>query len=416
MQPDTFLILYQFAKKNSPFYKDLYKNLSAQPKIEELPLIDSSQFWPMNAPIKNQVLTGPQKDGIVFKSGGTSGNAKFSYFSRDEWQVLADIFGQGMSRMAIQNGERIANFFYAGDLYASFIFIMKAIESSNCQTIQLPLSGMAEIESILKILNEFKVDVWAGPPTTLMKIAESVSKANAQPPSKVLFGGESFYPDQREHLTSLFPGVQIRSIGYASVDGGHIGFADASCSPEEHRVFSKHSILEIIDPDTGLPIHKTGQRGKIILTNLTRRLMPIIRYPVGDMGEWIDSESVQNERKFRILGRSEEGARVGPTTLYYDDLASFLHPFQNELKSSGFQLIIKHFEKLDQLVIRIAKTSIGKITAEELQRHLERERPVCRDLVQNKKMHPVLIEFVAPHELLSNLRTGKLKRIIDERF
>ena len=358
----------------------------------------------------------PQNDGIVFKSGGTSGNAKFSYFSKEEWQSLTAIFGEGMSRAAIRDGERVANFFYAGDLYASFIFIMKAIDASECKVIQLPLSGAADIESIVKIVNEFKVDVWAGPPTTLMKIAEHIAHAKAYAPRKVLFGGESFYPDQRMHLSSLFPGVEILSIGYASVDGGHIGFSDPSCGPEEHRVFSKYSIIEIIDADTLKPIEEVGKRGKIVLTNLTRKLMPIIRYPVGDLGEWIETKDIKIERKFRILGRSEEGARVGPTTLYYDDLASFLHKYQTQLGSTGFQLIIRHFDKLDQLVIRIAKTTQGKIEANELLEYLEIERPLCKDLVHDKKMHRVSIEFVKPEDLSSNLRTGKLKRIIDERF
>ncbi len=416
MKPYSFLEVYQFAKKHSAFYRDLYKDLSDTPNIEDLPLVDSSIFWPKNSPADNQVLTGHQEDGIVFKSGGTSGNAKFSYFTREEWQSLVGIFGEGMGHAAIRDGERVANFFYAGDLYASFIFIMRAIESSRVKVIQLPLGGAADIENIIKTLTEFKIDVWAGPPTTLMKIAESVVKLKAPSPKKVLFGGESFYPDQRRHLTSLFKGVDIRSIGYASVDAGHIGFADLSCGPEEHRAFSKYSIVEIIDADTLKPIYETARRGKIVLTNLTRKLMPIIRYPVGDLGEWTEPTSVKSERKFRILGRSEEGARVGPTTLYYDDLASFLQNYQMQLESTGFQLIIRHFDKLDQLVFRIAKTSQGKITPAELLKHLEKERPLCYDLARDKKMHAVHIDFVKPDELEANLRTGKLKRIIDERF
>ncbi len=415
MKSYSFQEIYQFAKKNSHFYKELYKNLPDDTKIEDLPVIDSAQFWPMNNPNQNKVLTGPQADGIVFKSGGTSGNAKFSYFSRDEWQTLAEIFGEGMSRAAIQDGERVANFFYAGDLYASFIFIMKSIESSNSKTIQLPLGGTADMESIAKVLNEFKVDVWAGPPTTIMKIAEALARKGVHAPRKILFGGESFYPDQRSHLASLFKGVDIRSIGYASVDGGHVGFADSTCGPEEHRVFSKFAIVEILDPDTGKPIEEVGRRGKIFLTNLTRKLMPIIRYPVGDLGEWLEPQT-KGDRKFKILGRSDEGARVGPTTLYYDDLASFLHDHQAQLESAGFQIVIRHFDKLDQLVLRIAKTSQSNMQPVELLKLLEKERPVCADLPREKKMHPVAIEFVKPEQLVSNSRTGKLKRIIDERF
>ncbi len=416
MKVYSFLEIYQNAKKNSPFYKELYKNLPEIVSIEQLPLVESTSFWAVNNPNRNKILTSLQEDGIVFKSGGTSGNAKFSYFSKEEWATYNEIFGEGMSQAAIQDKDIVANFFYAGDLYASFIFIMKSIEASSCKTIQLPLSGTSEIESVLKVLNEFRVNVWAGPPTSIMKIAEVAARKAAYAPSKILFGGESFYPDQKAHLLSLFPKVKILSIGYASVDGGHVGYADKTCEPGEHLTFSQSSIVEILDPDTELPIREPGQKGKIYLTNLIRKLMPIIRYPVGDLGEWVEPEVKTGTRKFRILGRSDEGARVGPTTLYYDDIASFLSGYQVKLDSTGFQLIIRHFDQLDQLVIRIGKTAKGQLTEQELLKHLEKERPVVEELARAQKLHKVAIEFVEPDQLESNQRTGKLKRIIDERF
>lgn len=416
MKTYSFLEIYQNAKKNSPFYRELYKNLLDTADLENLPLVESTLFWTMNGPSKNAILTGGQDDGIVFKSGGTSGNAKFSYFSKEEWATFTDVFGAGMSKGTIQDKDKIANFFYAGDLYASFIFIMKSIEASNCKAIQLPLGGTCENESIFKILNDFQVNVWAGPPTTLMKIAEVAAAQKVYAPSKILFGGESFYPDQKAHLLSLFPNVKIQSIGYASVDGGHVGYADLTCEPGEHRCFSNQAIVEILDIETEKPIQEVGIKGKLYLTNLTRMLMPIIRYPVGDLGEWVEPQDAKGDRKFRILGRSEEGARVGPTTLYYDDIASFLSGHQKQLESSGFQLIIKHFNQLDQLIIRIAKTSEGKITEQELLEFLEKERPVVYELTRDSKIHKVSIEFVASAKLQTNNRTGKLKRIIDERF
>ena len=60
--------------------------------------------------------------------------------------------------------------------------------------------------------------------------------------------------------------------------------------------------------------------------------MPIIRYPVGDNAVWIEPG-----RKLRIIGRAEEGARVGPVTVYYDDMRLVLEKaFQKKQRSSVF--------------------------------------------------------------------------------
>ena len=57
--------------------------------------------------------------------------------------------------------------------------------------------------------------------------------------NRLLFGGESLYPDQRAILLSAFPNARAASIGYASVDAGLLGYADSACGPDEHRVFDR---------------------------------------------------------------------------------------------------------------------------------------------------------------------------------
>ena len=138
--------LVEKARSESPFYKQLYKDLGTFSSIEQLPVLDSAAFWKANSIDDNQVLTGPQADGIVFKSGGTTGNPKFSFFALEEWELFTRAFGEGMHKGGLQPGERIANLFYAGDLYASFMFISKSIEKSNSKVVHYPLSGGAEFD------------------------------------------------------------------------------------------------------------------------------------------------------------------------------------------------------------------------------------------------------------------------------
>jgi len=67
-------------------------------------------------------------DGTAFKSAGTTGKPKFSIYRASEWDSLCEGFGRGMAAGGLRPGERLANLFYAGDLYASFLFITHSLE------------------------------------------------------------------------------------------------------------------------------------------------------------------------------------------------------------------------------------------------------------------------------------------------
>jgi phenylacetate-CoA ligase len=407
--------LVAIARKSSPFYAALYKNVDNFTSLTDLPVLNSADFWKANTIEGNLVLTEKHRDGIVFKSGGTTGNPKFSFFRQSEWDSFTHAFGEGMEKGGLTEGERIANLFYAGDLYASFMFISKSIEKSGVRAVQFPLSGGADFNHIVETINSFKVTTWAGVPTSIMKLAEYAQAHTLHPPTKILFGGESLYEDQIEFIKNIFPSVHVQSIGYASVDGGLLGFADATCLLQEHRVFSDHTIMEILDEDTLEPIVESNRAGKMFLTNLTRSLMPIIRYPVGDKAMWIDDASVVKYRKFKILGRSDEGARIGPATVYYEDLHELLYKFHDVVHIKGFQIRLVHFENKDQLVIRLAVQNAQSENKKLILDTIYSQREFLKELVDRNLIHPLLLEFVSMNDLETNARTGKLKRIIDVR-
>ena len=66
MQKWTLKEIVEHAKKYSPYYGELYRDVDTT-KLSDLPIIDQSQFW------KSVVVTEKNPDGIVFKSGGSTG-------------------------------------------------------------------------------------------------------------------------------------------------------------------------------------------------------------------------------------------------------------------------------------------------------------------------------------------------------
>ncbi|MBX9719956.1 MAG: AMP-binding protein, partial [Candidatus Obscuribacterales bacterium] len=384
--------------------------------------VDQDSFWQANSIRDNKICSGTFKDGIVFKSGGTTGNPKFSIYSRDEWNLFCKTFGEGIFKAGLSSGDKLANLFYVGELYASFIFIMKCIEEAPTGALQFPISGSTKPADIVKTVDEFEINVLAGLPTTIMNVAEYYSENRSKygllKVEKILFGGESMYPDQRQRLQEIFPGVKIVSIGYASVDAGLLGYADASCGPDEHRVFGDATIFEIVDEDTLEPITTPNKAGKVLITNLIRSLMPIIRYPVGDRAIWTEEESLNKDRKYCIMGRSEEAARVGPVSVYYEDMRAFLESSNLSFQVTGFQLIIKHFEFKDALILRIASPErhiVSKDIEELIAAEFGAARVMFAEAIRDEKIHPLIIEWADPSEVEINSRTGKLRRVIDQR-
>lgn len=410
------------AKTLSPFYKNLYKEISNDGNwsLEDLPLVEQHSFWQANKIKGNQLLTDGLSEGVVFKSGGTTGDPKFSAYTKLEWETMTGTFGTHFGENGLENGDRVANLFYVGQLYASFIFLSDTIERCPVDVTIFPISGSAPAEFIVNTLKDFDINVVLCVPTTIMTLADYIRANNIEGLhlEKIYFGGESMYDDQRQHLKEVFPGVKIRSVGYASVDAGLLGFADDSCDYNEHRQFDQHHIIEIIDEETGKVIHQPGVKGKIYSTNLSRLLMPIIRYPVGDNGYWVEEENCKN-RKFKILGRSQEGARIGPVTFYLEDLLHILKEFQSDFSYSNTQMIIRHFDHKDGLTIKIAvqeKPENAAMLAQKITEAIYKERHMFEEEIARHKIHPIQIEWCHSDELEINSRTGKLLQIIDERF
>lgn len=408
-------------RQSSPFYREYYSALPNKITIRDLPILDQTKFWQANTIRDNCVLTGPMHDGVVFFSGGTTGNPKFSIFSRDEFTEFTRTFGTGMAASGLRAGDRVANLFRAGQLYASFMIMSKSFELGPEPVLQFPITATTPHPEALKVIRDFDVDVIAGFVTSVINLADYYDANRESYPSinirKIFYTGEGVYPDQRASLERIFPGVKILSLGYASVDAGMLGHADPSCGPNEHRPFAQQTVFEIVDEDTEEPIDEPDRPGKVIITNLTRLLMPIVRYPVGDRAMWVESGTAPN-RKFRLLGRSGEAARLASENIYYDDLRALLDKFRERLGISNYQIVLSRRDGIDLMILRVAAAAPRDVLTNEtfaIVEEIYQARPGIRDLVKARRSHPPEIEWVNASELYINDRTGKLKRIIDNK-
>ncbi|MCX5192360.1 phenylacetate--CoA ligase family protein [Streptomyces sp. NBC_00249] len=409
--------LIRFARHNSPFYQDLYASLPPHAdRLTDLPVVDQQAFWAANTLHDSRVLTGPLSEATVYKTGGTTGSPKFSVYTRDEWHTFVTAFGQGLVDTGLRPGHRVADLFYAGELYASFLFVLDSLAHAPVDNVRLPIGGGAPLESTIPTLRDLAAQVLAGTPTTLCRLAEQAVSSGVRLDSVelLLFGGEALFDDQRRLLATAFPRAEARSVGYASVDAGLLGRPVPGSDARVHRAFTPYSVVEILDDSTDEPITEPGRPGRVVVTSLFRRLMPIIRYPAGDRAEWTGG----GPGHFRILGRAEEGVRVGPVSLYTQDAQDAVATADTAGQVVGMQLVVRRWDGRDGLVLRLA-TAPGDHGREELAEavvaELENVRPLYPDSVRAGFVHPLSVEWVRHRDLAVNPRSGKLVRVLDER-
>lgn len=411
--------LVAFARANVPFYQQAYAGLPERATLAQLPVIEQKSYWEAHARDARELLSEPLTHGIVLNSGGSTGAPKFAYYNNEEWDSCVALEARAMEGTGLVDGDRVANFFASGYLYFSFILALESLKATRANVLQLPIGYFAPLPDAARLLRAFRVNVIAGLPTHLLSLIDYLEKNGFDDVrlERILFAGEPITADQRRYLQGRYPGVEIRSLGYASVDGGIIGYADASCGVGEHRVFDGAAILEILDEETDLPITESGRAGRLVFTNLVRRLMPTLRYPTGDRGQWVEPAGT-TDRKFLLLGRAEESARLASYNVPVAEVTALLEPFRERLGIRHFQLAVTQENLRDKLTLRLvaaAGAEAREAAGHEITETFLREKPVLGEMVARGVVNPVAIEWITLAELETNPRTGKTRTVVDRR-
>lgn len=334
--------LVPYIRQHSNFYRKFLQHLPAQGiTLKDLPLTNVADYWADSNDLNHwPVLTGQVEDGLVFKTGGSTSHGKLSVYTSNEWLTLVSTFGVSVTSQ-MNDGDRVANLFFSGDLYASFVFIHDSLAHVKKSICEFPFTGSVDMDVLADAVDQHRINVLVGVPAQLLRFAAYLHQHQRVlcGVDTLLYGGESLFPAQIAKLKAVLPNVRIASAGYASVDAGLIGASSRDCALGEHRAFEPHTLLEIVDELTGEVIDECDRTGLLVVTNLTRRLMPLLRYPVGDRACWREP-SATPMRKFAIKGRSahSQRVRVGSLSLLVDEILEIV---QRIAHSDQWQLLIE---------------------------------------------------------------------------
>lgn len=158
-----------------------------------------------------------------------------------------------------------------------------------------------DVTAVLDLLDRIEPALLVSRPSALRLLLDQAATRPPRPamPLGVVSSGDNLHSDDVERLAATF-NAQVTDL-YAISECS--GVASLCREGGRYHVHWELALVEVVDPATGRP-RQDEEPGEIVVTDLSRRAMPILRYRTGDFGRW-------------ALGPCPCG-RPGPTLLAID--------------------------------------------------------------------------------------------------
>ncbi|MEF3280877.1 MAG: GH3 auxin-responsive promoter family protein [Elusimicrobiota bacterium] len=417
---DKLVELVKFARTNSSFYKNYYKNIKKEilsiKDFEKIPLLEKEHILKNTPPESSALFTSKPLKGIYFASGGSTGQPKYVFYDQHEYEHTIRMLAFAYEAAGLSEKDIIANLFVAGNLWSSWLSVEKAISYTKATSV--PIGSNLPLENIVSYLKQFNVTTIIGLPSFLVKLAEYVHLNKIKLSiDKIFYGGEYVGDEMVNYFKEVFNGAQVKSAGYATADAGVIGFQCEHLAKGVHHLFAQSQYIEFLQPNTLKPV-KPGEIGELVVSCLNKKKMPIIRYRVGDIGRFILNECScgRKEPLFEILGRCDDRIHAGGAHIFVSDIQNAI----GKIKSLSFNFQVVIYKKgVRDFIDIIVEHKRGEETKGVEKKLYEEILKNCEDLKESIKMKwidPPNIKIVPPDTIERIQRTGKIKKVVDKRI
>ena len=392
----------------TPYYQKKYGNLqlplNSFEEFEKLEPLEKSDMVEISAHHSNKAFSDDPAGCYIFSAGGSTGLKKYVLYSNEEFNKSKELFGKGFRALGLNKNNVIANIFPAGAFYTAFLAINKGLEETGCRI--LSVTGNLSHKDTLDYFEMFHPDTIFVLPSLLIPLAQYAEQNGYDITIKnIIYAAEHMTQDAKTYVQSVFHTDRICSFGYAAVETGPIGYQCTGCKDNEFHVEEEWAYVESDENDDAL------------ITCLYKQLQPIIRYKVGDLIEFVNEPCACGRKspKFKLLGRSGEKIRIsGYSEIYFEEVEKTVF----DTVSDGFvmQLVLSPDGIYTSLKLQVeTKNYSDETLSQKLKENLYAKIPVLK---QNKEQNMISLfeaSLVQPGTLPRVARSGKVRRIIDNR-
>jgi len=412
------------ASQKTKFYKKKYKDINTLTSFKDwqkIPILQRDELQKNSYPSSTKMLkNGKFKSMIVSSTGGSSGIARYTVLTHKEWNKFALMQAKSLEGLGISKKDSVANLLTAGSFWPSFAAVhdvIRLIGASN-----LPISSNIPPEKIVNYLKEFNPTVLLGLPTLFTMLADLALKQKIKLPKlrMIAYAGEHMSASVREHLRNAFgEQLELKALAYTSGDCGLMGYQCQDCEPAVYHVPTDFQFLEIYNFEENRPC-KIGEEGEILVTNLKRVSMPIIRYRIGDVGRFIKNPCSCDDKNplLMLSGRSGADFKLSGWYVSMDNIEKAIGVFGGKSGiSPNFQLKLESINSKLDITLFIESTNIkkSKLLKDEIIQSIKDNIGEFPKIIAHT-LDEINIVFVNIGEIQRSPITGKVKQLKDLRL
>lgn len=288
----------------------------------------------------------------LHQTSGTTGTPMRWLDTPESWDWLMDCWAQIYRIVGLRSDDVLAFPFSFGPFIGFWAAFDGAARLGN---LCLPMGGMSS-EARLQMMADLGATVVCCTPTYAMRLIE-VADAN---------GTDLASSNVRMLIVAGEPGGNIPEVrrriqqGWGARVFDHWGMTDITSlgiEPEEApgglSILETECIAEIIDSQTGLPV-PAGELGELIITNLGRLGMPVIRYRTGDLVRAATAPCRSGLELLRleggIIGRSDDMVTIRGNNVFPSSIEAIVRQFPEVVE---YRIIIERIRSMQHLHLEV---------------------------------------------------------------
>ena len=401
------------AHANVPFYRRGLDELRIAPAdvrchgdAMDLPFttkIDLRDHYPFG------MFAAPREQIVrVHASSGTTGNPTVVGYVQDDIDLWADLIARTLAAGGLRPGDLLQNAYGYG-LFTGGIGLHYGAERLGC--IVLPISG-GNTERQLKLMRDFGATALACTPSYALHLAEAARERGLRPadlPLRVgFFGAEPWTNEMRVQIEESL-GLDALDI-YGLSEMGGPGVAYECLHKTGMHVNEDHYLAEIVNPETLQPLPE-GEVGELVITTLTRRAQPLIRYRTRDLCSLI-FEPCECGRTFarmtKPVGRSDDMLIIRGVNVFPSQIEEVLMSIPSI--EPHYQIVVDRKGHLDMVEVWI---EVGEDIFPETMGDLEHFERGVQARINSVLGIQVKVRLKEPKTIQRS--EGKAVRVVDKR-
>ena len=355
------------------------------------------------------LFASPMQEVVrLHASSGTTGKPIVVAYTKEDVEVWTNAMVRCFAACGVTHGDVVQNAYGYG-LFTGGLGAHYGAEALGATVI--PISG-GNTDRQIMVMRDFGVTAICSTPSYFIHLIERAEELGvdirALPLRVGIFGAEPWTNSMRRHIESA-AGIRAQDIyGLSEIIGPGVA-VECECQNGLH-ILEDHFYPEIIDPETGGPL-PDGVEGELVLTTLSKRAMPMIRYRTRDITA-LETEACpcgRTLRRMRRIGRrADDMIIIRGVNVFPSQVEAALLAVEGTLPH--YQIILTREKGLDVIEVQVEvtpETFSDKIGAME-----ELNRKLVQALDQTLGIR-VAVRLVEPHGIQRS--EGKAKRVIDRR-